>query len=546
MKARASSIICVALLQVWLALPGCRGKRSAPSRTPPVAASHLPPSTAPAVPPAAGAVLRIHVEALPNQLNPYVSPELWCQRLLVPAVLEPLVLLLPSGAVQPLLAAEVEPRDGGRRFRFRLRPNVRFHDGRPLTSTDVKFTLERLMGRTGPELLRVELADIEQVDAPQPLLVEVVLRRPNYLVLSVLAELGILPAHQHGRFGLRNPKLNWMPVGTGPFQVSQRKNRDEIELTANRGYWGQRPALGRLQVTVIADPGRALAALRNGEIDMLPSLYAGYYPGQISDERLRARFRTQRVHPYRLRLLLPNLRNPVLRDRRVRAALDRLIDRERLVREQRHGLAQGVSAPIWSLSGSYDRTLQPVSFDRVAAGRLLEGAGWHEPKPGAVRQRAGKPLRLRLLRSRESAEMQEVARALQTDFRSAGVELAVEVGDFGFIKAQLRRGNFELALLGMALRPESDLSPYLHSRGELNFGSYDEPVVDALLNALRAAASPDERARVGQRLHRALVDNPPYLILYAPTELMLVSRRLRGLPQNGRWPRLARLSFSAK
>jgi peptide/nickel transport system substrate-binding protein len=549
--AARSIIIGIAALQVWVGAAGCRRK---PARKP---ASTAPAPATPAqhqpaergAPPAAGraATLRIQVDQLPAQLNPYVSPDLWCQRLLVPAVLEPLVQILPSGAVQPYLAAEVQPREGGRRFRFRLRDGVRFHDGRPLTSTDVKFTLDRLTARNAPsELLRADLADLEEVRADEPLVVEILLRRPNHLIMAVLAEVGILAAHQHGRYGLRNPKLNWMPVGSGPFEVVDRKSRDQLELQPHRAYWGQRPGVTKLLVSAIPDPGRALAALRNDEVDLLPAVYPGYYPDQVSDERLKQRFRALRLHPYRLRLVLPNLRHPLLRDRRVRAALDQLIDRDRLIRDQRHGLGQTVSAPIWTLSGWYDRGLHSPTFDRVAAGRLLDAAGWRESKPGAIRQRAGKPLRLKLLRSRESAEMQEVARVLQSDLRSAGVDLQVEAGDFGFIKAQLKRGRFELALLGMAPRPESDLSVYLHSKGELNYGGYKNPVVDSLLDTLRGAGLPDERVRVGRRLHRALAEDPPYLLLYAPIELMLASRRVRGLPQNGRWPKLAPLSLSAE
>jgi len=464
---------------------------------------------------------------------------------MVPAVLEPLILATGTGTYQPHVAASMETKEGGRRYVFRLRPNVHFHDGRPLTSEDVKYTLDKLIGRNPPsELLRVELADLEEVLAPQLDRVELVLRRPNYLLPATLAEIGILPAHVHGRFGLRNPKLNWMPIGSGPFRVLERKTRDTVVLVPSDRYWGQRPRLPRVIVTATADPARALASLRNGDLDILPSVYPGYYPDQLNAARLKERFRFLRLHPYRMRLILYNLRDPILRDRRVRLAIERLVDRERMIREQRHDLAQSLTAPLWPLSAWYDRTIHPTSFDRAAAVKLLEGSGWVEPRPGAVRTRAGKPLRIRMLRSRESAEMQEVARVLTTDLRSAGIELQVEAADFGFLKAQLKRGRFEMALAGLAPRPESDLSPLLHKRGELNYGGYSNPMADALLEALRTGASPEERTRTAQRLHRVLHEDPPYAVLYAPIDLMLVGRRVKGVANNGRWPRLAPITLS--
>jgi peptide/nickel transport system substrate-binding protein len=525
------------LVQVWLlGLLGCAREKVHPQKGKPVEseeriASEPRPD-----------VLRIQVDYLPAQLNPLVSLDIWCQRVTLHTLFEPLVTVGREGAVGPHLAAKMEVKNGGRLFIFRLRPKVQFHDGRPLTSADVKFTLEKLIGRNPPsEMLKSELADVAEIRDPEPQTVEIMLQRPNYLLPAVLAEVGIMPAHLYNRFGLRNPKLNWMPVGTGPYRAESRKDKDTLTLVRNERYWGHPARISRLIFISIGDPARALTTLRNGELDILSSLHSSYYPEQISASRLKSNYQTIRIHPYRLRVMLYNHRHRVLRDRRVRLAIERLTDRDRLVRTVRHQLGQVLSAPLWPLSRWIDATIHPRSYERPAAAKLLDQAGWQDPKGTGKRQRAGVPLKLKILRSRESSEMDTAAQMLRVELRAAGIEAEVETADFGYLKTQLRRGRFEIALIGLAPRPEEDLSLMLHSKGELNYGGYSNPMVDALLESMRNTAGLEERQRSAQRLHRLLYEDPPFTVLYAPIELMMVHRRIKGLANNGRWPRLSSL-----
>jgi peptide/nickel transport system substrate-binding protein len=487
-------------------------------------------------------VLRVQVDAIPQQLNPLVSLDVWCQRIALFSIFEPLVTVGREGNVQPYLASKMEVTNGGRHYLFTLRPGVTFHDGRPLTSDDVKYTLDKLIGRNPPsDQLKIDLADLEEVRASKTHTVELVLRRPNYLLPAVLADIGILPAHVYGRFGLRNPKLNWIPTGSGPFRVTNRASKETLTLERSSRYWGQRPRLERLVFIAIPDPARALAALRNNEVDILSNLYPGYYPDQVTSERLKERYRVLRLHPYKLRLILYNQRRSILRDRRLRMAIERLTDKERLVRSVRNNLGQILSAPLWPLSRWYDSGIHPISYDRAAAARFLDAAGWPEVG-GGRREHAGTPLKIKILRARESAEMDQLSQILKMDLRAGGVEADIEAADFGFVRVQMKRGRFDAALIGLALRPESDLSPLLHSKGGFNLGAYSNPMTDALLDALRSAGSLAERQRTAQRLHRVLHEDPPFTVLYAPIELMVVHRRVKGLANNGLWPRLMTLS----
>ncbi|MCC6749486.1 MAG: hypothetical protein IT371_17610 [Deltaproteobacteria bacterium] len=487
--------------------------------------------------------LVVQVERLPAHLNPLLaSADVWCQRIALHNLVEPLVRRTGAGRFVPQLAERVDVLDGGRRYRFTLRSGVRFHDGRPLTAADVRFTLEKVTGRHPPsELLKLELGDVREVRERDERTVELELARPNLLLPAVLAEVGILPAHVYNRLGIHGGRLGRQPVGTGPFRLKSWSDRENLVLERNAAYWGRPASVATVVFHAISEPARALAALRNGEVDLLPQLYPGYYPEQVDPARLQQRFRVYRIHPYRPRVLLYNTRHPALKDRRVRLALSHLLNPAQIVRMARNDLGQVVSAPLWPLSAWYDASIHAHATDRAAAARLLDSAGWGGAA-GAVRRRKGAPLRLRLLLAKDSP-LREVAMRLRGELRAEGLELTVEVADFGYLTAMLKRGRFDLALAGLALRPEADLSFLLHSKGALNYGGYASTAVDGLLDALRAAPLEADRVRLARRLHRALHEDPPMTVLFSPVEVMLASRRVKGIAGDGHWPLLTELAL---
>ena len=533
--------IIIALLAVQVG-PGCDESR--PAHAPDAAASQkaaLEPSAARDT-----ETLRIQVDFIPRLLNPLITHDRWCHRITMGTIFETLVRANVKGGFRPHLASKVEIFDHGRRLRFTLRPGILFHDGRPLTSTDVKYTLERVASRKSPSRqLRLELADLKKIRTPSKRIVDLLLYKTNHMLLSVLAEIPILPAHYYSRRSLRSAKLNRLPVGSGPFAAETRDGKGTLVLRRNDSYWGLKPKIKHLVFRAIPKPATALSQLRNNELEILSNLYLGYYPKEVSKASIKRRFKLMRLHPYRMRLMIFNTRRGPLKDRRVRLAMVRLADRQRMVRSIRKGMGQVLSAPLWPLSLSYNRTIHPFSLNRKAAAKLLDAAGWRARR-GKRRYRLGWPLKLTILRARESNEMAEAAQILKQEMTAAGLDVDVQVGDFGFVRTRLKRGNFDVALLGLAPRQQPDLSPWIHSKGAYNFGGYSNTQVDALLGTMKLTRRAEMRLPLARRLHRLLHDDPPFSVLYAPIELMMVNRRVRGLANNGRWPILVGVSLKTE
>lgn len=493
---------------------------------------------------AARARLVVGLEALPVHLNPLLaSADRWGHRIGLINIVEPLVQRTAEGRFEPLLAERMGVHDEGRRYRFALRQGVLFSDGRRLTSTDVKATLDLLRGERSPNpWLRAELGDVERVNAPDPLVIEIKLHRASYLLPAVLAEVGIIPARLCKG---RGPGQRM--VGSGPYlraaaQPAAEKN--ELLLVRNARFRGPAPAFKEVLLRAVPDPARALSALRNGEIDLLAPVYHGYYPKHVGDARFNTRFRLLRLHPSRFRAVLFNMRRRALRRPAVRQAIIAAIDRPALARAEGGELAQVLSAPINPESDWYDRRLAPRPHAPRTATRLLDAAGWVMPeKGGKVRTREGRALSLQLLYAK-SSPLADATGRLRAAAAELGIDLRPAAADFGFLRVQVERGHFDLALLGLAYRPDADLFPFLHSTGPLNLGGYDNPRVDALLDSLRARPDAQERARIARRLHRALYDDPPLAVLYTATELVAANRAVAGLRDDGGWPPFGALSLA--
>ena len=469
--------------------------------------------------------LRIQVPRLPRRLNPLLgSADRWAHTISFGGIYEALLRRVGSDRYAGWLAQDWHVLEQGRRYRFGLRRGVRFHDGVLLSAKDVVFTIRALLGSPTPnELLALSLRDVSEVLAIDAHTVELRLRRPNYLLSAALARTVILPAHVYGKRPLRAwGHKPW--IGTGPYAVDAGRSRGKrLVVVCSEQYWGRKPALRQLQYREIGDPARALSALRNAEIDVLSVLHPQYYPRQVNSERFKRRFRVVRVPLPGVAIIVLNAKRRPLKTRRRRLALSLALDRGALA-ERLPGQTGRPAVWLWGPDSEWnDPRARTDSYDPDLAARLLVADGWTRRGKQVTRRRLGHPLALALIRSTASWA-QHVAATLREQLRRAGYRITVAGSDFGYLKAQLARHRFDLALVGLSLPPEGDLSPYLHSEGVLNVGGYKNPYVDILLGGLRRAPTREQRRILARRLHRVLGDDPAVAVVLRREEYLIARR----------------------
>jgi peptide/nickel transport system substrate-binding protein len=469
-------------------------------------------------PPPQADLLTVAVEADPSNLDPRFGTDQASARF---------YQLVYSGLVrfderlQPAadLAESWELSDP-RTLRLRLRAGVTFHDGRPLTSADVRYTIESILDpRTGSPF-RGEFEVIERVTTPDEQTVVLRLSRPFAPLLANLnvGMLAIVPADSsidHRRH----------PVGTGPFRFVQRRRDEEVILEANPGYWEGAPPFRTLRLRVVpTENGRALELLK-GSVDVVVNdLSAATVERFASDPRFTVLSSPSTRYSY----VGFNMEDPVLGRAEVRRAIAHAVDREALIRHHLRGRARpatGILSPL--LWGYHDPgSLHP--HDAGRARRLLDQAGLTDPDGPGPRPRFALQYKCA---ATESALA--LATILQDQLHETGIQLELRSYEWATFYDDIVHGRFQLFALRWTTIVDPDVmrlrfhSAMVPPRG-FNRGRYRNPELDRLLEEGASETDAGRRARLYARCQVILATDLPYLSLWHEDNVAVLRRRVAG------------------
>ncbi len=490
--------------------------------------------------------LRIAIDADPVHLDPLVDPTVWTRRISRPAIFESLIRYVPPaggagsgpGTYEAGLASSWTVDPSGLEIRLDLQPDVLFHDGKPMTSVDVQFTLDAVRGSKGPsDHLRRLLSDVDTVELLGARSVRVRLSRPNGYVLRALAEIPILPQHVyqgHLRASRKAPV-----VGTGPFRLASWDD-ERITLVRWDRYWGSAPRLARIEIAIQGDAARALIAAKRGDIDIVPALIAAYYPEQLTAPGIDEKFARLDLRPPAFRYLAMDAGEPPFDDPRVRHAVVLLVQRKKIAEEVNHNLARPIAGPVWPGGPGDGPSPQAPSYDPAEAYRLLDTAGWRDLDGDGKREKRGQPLSVSLLATDEDDDERDL---IVDSLQHAGFRIDVRRGPAGLLAKRLADHDFDLALVSWSGMVNDDLSPLLETGGALNYGRFSDAAVDRALAALRDRWDPAARAAAMGTLAQALAVSWPIAPITAPDPHGLISARVHGAVVWDGWIDLTALSL---
>jgi peptide/nickel transport system substrate-binding protein len=494
--------------------------------------------------------LRVHLDGDPGRLNPLVSPTLWGRRITLGPVFEPLIRYVPpdspteAGRYTPRLARSWRVMPDGLEIRIELEPGVKFHDGKPLSSIDVQFTLDAIRDpRRGIAHLAAMLTDVFAVELITPTQVRLVLKRPSGYVLRALAEIPIFPMHVYNGSLLGGGAL----VGTGPYKVTQQKG-GIIHLTRFDKYWAGKAAIADIEFAVQSDAALALVDAKRGDYDIIPALVPAHYPEQANAPGIAAAFTLLELRPPRLRYFAFNASHPIIDDERVRHALALLVNRSDIEKRVFDGLAKPAQWPIWPGGFASAPEVPVPAFDPAAASKLLDEAGWTDSDKDGIRDRAGAQLRLVMVGGEKpppkdpSAPPVKLARDYFIEAaRRIGVVIEVKTGGESWVEKRVDLGEYDIAELQWTGMVDMDLAKRF-GRGNPQIAT--SPRMDRVLDALAAAWSPADRAKLGAELAAAFQETWPIAGIVADAPKGLVSRRLKNVKVWDGWIDLTQLSFA--
>jgi peptide/nickel transport system substrate-binding protein len=401
-----------------------------------------------------------------------------------------------------------------------LRKGVPFHDGHELTSADVVYTFKSLLDPAFISPRKGAYRMVKTIEA-----------RDRYTVVFTLKEpFGsfpvnlVIPIVPDGA----GPAFREHPIGTGPYRFVRYLVDDRLELAPFADYFGGRPRNEGLILKVVPDDIMRGLELRKGTIDLVVNDIAPDIVHQLARDPVLQVVESPGVDYQYIGL---NLRDPLLKDVRVRRAIGFAIDRQAIVEHLRRGLAAPAAGILPPSSWAFEPGMFAFSYDPARARALLDEAGYPDPDGDGPQPRFHLTLKV------SNVEFNRLQSAvIQQDLRAVGIALDVRTFEFATLYADVLKGNFQLFTLqwvGGAVADPDILRRVFHSTqvppAGFNRGFFQNATVDRLLDEAAVTTDQDRRRQLYGEVQKTIAEEAPYISLWYKTNVAVGQRSLAGI-----------------
>jgi len=420
---------------------------------------------------------------------------------------------------------------------FKLRQNVRWHDGQPFTAADVLFTYRTMIHPKTPTAYKDDFLVVKDAEVLDPYTFRVTYSRPHARALQSWGT-SMLPKHLLERYvadgKLKESPQNSQPIGTGPYRFKEWKSGEKIVLVANPDYYEGRPYIGRIVYRIIPSQGTIFLELKARGVD-LASLTALQYVRQTEYPAFRKAYRKYRYPSSGYTYFGFNLKDPRFADRRVRQAFAHAINKQELIDGVVLGMARDATGPLRPGTWAYTDRVKRYEHDPEKARALLAEAGWKDRDgDGLVEDKEGRPFTFTIRTNQGNEERKKVAEIIQQRLKEVGVGVEIQILEWSsFLQEFIKKKRFEAIVMGWGVGTDPDQYVVWHSSqngpDQLNHISYANPEVDALLEAGRSSCAQPDRVRHYHRLQEVMAEDLPVIFLYFRDALPVVAARVRGV-----------------
>lgn len=528
-------------------------------------------------PPQRGDWLVMELLSDPENLNPFTGNDQPSNRVLA-WIFQGLLSIDPETFEQrPVIAAELpEISEDHLTYTFRLRDDVTFSDGKPLTAEDVVFSLKTIRHpKVAAPHLRNYFDSVRDATAADAHTVRIDLKQVYFRNTWMLGGFEILPRHHYDpenllanvtvaqlndweaipveermnveRFAKQfNENFVRDPLGSGPFFIED-VDRDvvtgeQIVLRHRGNYWApddtdlEDAYFDRIVFRVINDTEAQLVAFKAGKVDYIQRITPIQAARQTSDARFQERSRKHAEILGGYAYIGWNQRRPIFADKRVRQALSHLVDKQNIVDKVMLGLAEPIEGPVFAKRPEYNDTLEPWSYSPEKARALLAEAGWEDTDGDGILDKEidGKrvPLRFEILSNAGNDERRKVGLAVIDSFKRHGIDASFRAVDWSILLSQLDRSDIDAVIMGWggggAVIPP-DLYQIWHSSQAVENGSnyvgFKNAEADDLMERYRVEFDAEERKRLYDRMQEILYEEQPYTFLYSRAQVSVWDRR---------------------
>ncbi len=439
----------------------------------------------------------------------------------------------------PRIAKSWDITDNGRTFTFHLLKNVKFHDGKPLTSADVAFSLQIV--KANHPFGKAMFAAVERVETPDPYTVVIKLSQPHPALLMSLSPLlmPILPKHIYddGQ-NIRKHSANLKPIGSGPFKFGEIKAGEYYILERNENYYRPGlPYIDRIISRTITDPKSREIAFKKGKIHSLGSAGMRYKAiARLKDDKSYKMIPGIQNAFGSVVYVDFNLRKPPFNDVRVRRAMSYAVDKEFITKVLHAGVTHRATGPLHHENPFYTADVNQYDLNLEKANKLLDEAGYPRKENG-----------IRFSTTLDWApglpdDLQMVAEYLKPQMKKVGIEIKLRPSpDFGSWYKRLSDWNYELTLDWPYNYPDPIIGVHrlfmsnnIRHQTWTNIKGYNNPKMDELLNKAAVEMDFEKRKALYATFQKMVTDEALNIYIHELADFTLIHKDLMNYPM-GVW-----------
>lgn len=422
------------------------------------------------------------------------------------------------------LAQEIKTSDDGKAITFILRDNVKFHNGKILTSADVKYTFDELFKAAESykanafyeTVNNVKTPHINSIETPDDKTVVFTLSRAA-LKNQLLSNLVTIPIISEGTVAQQATQ----PIGSGAFKLTNfDSSQNIIELEANPDYWEGAPKIQKLRVKSVTDASSLQAELQSGGVDIAP-LPTNLAPDTLKSLGQKANLKVEQFSGSNIQYLQFNTQAAPLNNVKLRQAIAYGIDREKIIDELLSGQATIASSilpvGLWAYNPGTN-----YPFDAAKARQLVQESGYK-----------GEPIKLKISSGQKAVS--DFTQVVQSSLKNIGINLEIEPLDSNVMRQQVAVGQFQMNtgiwvggnqdpiflrdLFSTAKIPTPKGGGYNRSR-------YSNPEVDQIVEEAFNTADRDKAKQLYFRVQQIVSGDVPMLPLWYPANMVVANKRI--------------------
>ncbi|MGL4990481.1 MAG: ABC transporter substrate-binding protein [Sarcina sp.] len=423
--------------------------------------------------------------------------------------------------VIPALATQWDFDNSTNTYTFKLRDDVKWHDGTAFTADDVKFTIETIQNPDSMSEIASNYEDIKSVEVVSPTEVKITLEAPNVAMLDYLT-VGMIPKHILDGKDIATSEFNKNPIGTGPYKLEKWDTGQSIKLVKNTDYFKGEPEIDNIVFKIVTDYKARAMQLKTGELDLTQIT-----PTDMSVIEGNSEYEIYKCKTADYRGIMYNFNAPLFKNNPLLPnALSYAIDREAIIKTVL--LGEGVSAYSPLQMGPYNNSeIEKFDYNPDMAKEELEKQGWSLDSDG-IYEKGEEKLAFEIVCGEGDQVRIDMANICAQQFKQIGVNVTVKVN------AKIDWANQDSYLIGWGspFDPDDHTYKVFGTDKGANYNSYSNSKIDELLKAARTTDDDAKRLEYYKEFQEVMTEAMPYTYIAYIDAIYAADNTIKGISQD--------------